>query len=199
MFAHGNADQSAPGVPPSTTGGLRLDKGEQAVDLAVANHTEESVEYSRTITSQVAEVPRLIRSLAASPLSASTCPQLFTLANQGVIVTGGARGLGLCIAQALLEAEASRVYCLDVLPSPAVEEWAEAQKTAKKHSGSLEYRRLDITDSQAVKATFADIYESCPCPIKGFFGAAGIQQMIPALDYPAADFERVMKVNVTGE
>ncbi|WWD02650.1 hypothetical protein V865_000690 [Kwoniella europaea PYCC6329] len=124
--------------------------------------------------------------------------QLFSLANQGVIVTGGARGLGLCIATSLLESSAAQVYCVDILPSPSEEEWAVAEHTAKRFGGKIEYRRLDITDEDAVSRIFSDIYDTCQYPITGFFGAAGIQQMIPALDYPINDFRRLMEVNVTG-
>jgi NAD(P)-dependent dehydrogenase (short-subunit alcohol dehydrogenase family) len=116
-----------------------------------------------------------------------------------VIVTGGARGLGLCIATSLLEASASYVYCVDILDAPSQEEWATAEKTAEEFGGKILYRQLDITNEQAVQNVFSEIYNECPLPIKGFFGAAGIQQMIPALDYPVADFRRVMEVNVTGK
>lgn len=91
------------------------------------------------------------------------------------------------------------MYCVDILEAPAQEEWATAEKTAKEFGGKIIYRKLDITDEQAVQTVFSDIYEDCPLPIKGFFGAAGIQQMIPALDYPVADFRRIMEVNVTGK
>lgn len=125
-------------------------------------------------------------------------PQLFTLAKQGVIVTGAARGLGLAMAISLLEASAAHVYCVDVLPSPVTDEWDLAQRTAKGFGSTIEYRRLDITDEEAVKSSFADIYSTCSYPVKGLFAAAGIQQMIPAFDYPAKDFRRIMEVNVTG-
>lgn len=125
-------------------------------------------------------------------------PQLFSLAKQGVIVTGAARGLGLAMAISLLEASAAHVYCVDILPSAVVDEWDLAQRTAEEFGSTIEYRRLDITDEEAVKSTFADIYSTCSYPVKGLFAAAGIQQMIPAFDYPAKDFRRVMEVNVIG-
>ncbi|WWC70482.1 uncharacterized protein I206_104433 [Kwoniella pini CBS 10737] len=124
--------------------------------------------------------------------------QLFSLANQGVIVTGGARGLGLCIATSLLEASAAHVTCVDILPNPNQDEWTIAQDTAAKYGGKIDYRQLDITNEEAVEKVFGDIYASSQYPITGFFGAAGIQQMITALDMPIKDFRRIMEVNVTG-
>jgi NAD(P)-dependent dehydrogenase (short-subunit alcohol dehydrogenase family) len=116
-----------------------------------------------------------------------------------VIVTGGARGLGLATAIALLESHSPHVYCTDILPSPAEEEWKIAQETAQKYGSKVEYRQLDITNEETVDKTFESIYNECETPIGAFFGAAGIQQQIPALDYPAKDFRRIMEVNVTGE
>lgn len=129
------------------------------------------------------------------------CPanDLFSLADQGVIVTGGARGLGLCIATSLLESHAAHVYSLDILESPAPIEWADAEKAAKKMGGRISYRKLDITDQAAVQRVIGEIYNECEFEIKGFFGAAGIQQMIPALEYPVEQFRKMMDVNVTGQ
>lgn len=116
-----------------------------------------------------------------------------------MIVTGGARGLGLATAIALLESHSPHVYCTDILPSPAEDEWKIAQETAEKYGSKVEYRQLDITNEETVDKTFESIYNECETPIGAFFGAAGIQQQIPALDYPAKDFRRIMEVNVTGE
>jgi NAD(P)-dependent dehydrogenase (short-subunit alcohol dehydrogenase family) len=124
---------------------------------------------------------------------------LFSLSQTGSIVTGGARGLGLCVAQSLLEAGSPFVYCVDILPSPAQDDWQSVSRISEERGAVIEYRRLDITDADAVTKVFEEIYDACPIPIAAFFGAAGIQQMVPALDYAAADFRRVMEVNVTGE
>lgn len=45
---------------------------------------------------------------------------------------------------------------------------------------------------------FAAIHDECAVPVSGVFAAAGIQQMLKAVDYPAKDFRRIMDVNVTG-
>jgi NAD(P)-dependent dehydrogenase (short-subunit alcohol dehydrogenase family) len=99
----------------------------------------------------------------------------------------------------LLESHSPHVYCTDILPSPAEAEWKIAQETAEKYGSKVEYRQLDITDEETVDKTFESMYNDCETPIGAFFGAAGIQQQIPALDYPAKDFRRIMEVNVTGE
>lgn len=136
---------------------------------------------------------------ALEPNASIPANKLFSLAHTAVIVTGGARGLGLATAIALLESHSPHVYCTDILPSPAEAEWKIAQETAEKYGSKVEYRQLDITNEEAVDKTFECMYNDCETPIGAFFGAAGIQQQIPALDYPAKDFRRIMEVNVTGE
>ncbi|WVR07286.1 hypothetical protein IAU60_004327 [Kwoniella sp. DSM 27419] len=168
--------QVAKGTAPQADKTVPMKNGAQVVDQAVVGGLSQKGES----------------------LAGISTAGLFSLAGQGVVVTGGARGLGLCIATSLLEASAAHVYCLDILPSPVQDEWSVAEATAKKHGGKIEYRKLDITDADAVQRVFSDIYETCPCEISGFFGAAGIQQMVPAVDYSAADFRRIMEVNVTG-
>lgn len=91
------------------------------------------------------------------------------------------------------------MYCLDILASPDEAEWARAMDTAKQYGGKVEYRQLDITDEEATAKVFGAIYEECEVPVGGVFAAAGIQQMVKAVDYSARDFRRIMDVNVTGE
>ena len=78
-------------------------------------------------------------------------------------------------------------------------EWIAATQAAKKTGGRITYRKLDITDQHAVTKVIGEIFEDCDYDVKGFFGAAGIQQMIPALEYPVEQFRKMMDVNVTGK
>jgi hypothetical protein len=175
----------------------KLSDGSTAVDPAVAGHNENAKRKSLlTLTNQQSRSPDSIYIAALAQVKSDA---LFSLANQGIIVTGGARGLGLCVATALLESHASHVYCVDVLDSPSKEEWAIAEKVAAQGGAKIDYRKLDITDEEAVKRVIKGIYDECQYDVSGFFGAAGIQQMVPALDYPAKDFRRIMEVNVTGK
>jgi NAD(P)-dependent dehydrogenase (short-subunit alcohol dehydrogenase family) len=124
---------------------------------------------------------------------------LFSLAGKAIIVTGGARGLGLCIATALLEASCAHVFCCDVLSQPNTEEWAKAKQVAQRYGGEISYLQLDITNAEMVNEIFERIYEESVHEVYGLFAAAGIQQMTAALDYTPEDFRRIMDVNVTGK
>ncbi|WVQ72950.1 hypothetical protein IAR50_002512 [Cryptococcus sp. DSM 104548] len=127
--------------------------------------------------------------------------RLFGLHNRTIVVTGGGRGLGLTIAQSLLQSGAN-VVCLDLLPSPSQPEWSQALETASSAPQplSLEYISLDVTDQSAVQQAFRRIFDEAPveAPVRGLFVAAGIQLMLPAVDYPADKFRKVVDINLTG-
>jgi hypothetical protein len=173
-----------------------VQEGERVPDLAVASK-------AKTAGKSLHQPKYLPANIIATSHASRSTPNLFSLSSQGVIITGGARGLGLCVAIALLEADASAVYCLDVLPSPDEVEWPKAENIAKEKGSKIIYRKLDITDSGAVEKVVKGIYEENDSEggitMSRFFGAAGIQHMCPAVDMKESDFRRVMDINVTGE
>ncbi|KAJ4510846.1 hypothetical protein HRR78_005377 [Exophiala dermatitidis] len=126
--------------------------------------------------------------------------QLFSLADTTTVVTGAGRGLGITFARAILEA-GGNVACLDVLPEPSKEEWAGLGKLAKQSGLSVTYHRCDITKEGELANVFKEVNKKAQAlnaPLRGTVACAGIQQKVPALDYPAEDFERMLRVNVTG-
>ncbi|CAG9937379.1 unnamed protein product [Clonostachys rosea f. rosea IK726] len=139
----------------------------------------------------------------AAPTSGSrttTTPALFSLANKTIAITGGGRGLGLTLALAVVEARGS-VACLDILDAPAASEWASLQKLAVANSLHLTYHKCDVTNEQEVAEVIEAVAAAGDARGSLFWGCiacAGIQQQLPALEYPAADFDRILRVNVTG-
>ncbi|EXJ91911.1 hypothetical protein A1O3_00461 [Capronia epimyces CBS 606.96] len=126
--------------------------------------------------------------------------QLFSLAGTTTVVTGGGRGLGITLARAIVEA-GGHAACLDVLPEPSTEEWASLEKVAKRSGLTASYYRCDITQEEELSRVFKEVDDKAKqhnAPLKGTVACAGIQQKVPALDYPAGDFERMLRVNVTG-
>lgn len=121
----------------------------------------------------------------------------FSLLDKVFAVTGAARGLGLVLAEALIESGA-KVVALDRLPEKdqAVEFNIVSQK-AKDLGSLLEYHKIDVTDVGLVQDTFADI-AARHGRLDGLVAAAGIQQETPALDFEPNDFRRILDVNVVG-
>ncbi|KAL3476984.1 hypothetical protein BJX99DRAFT_257886 [Aspergillus californicus] len=129
-----------------------------------------------------------------------TGPSLFTLTNRTIAITGGGRGLGIVLATAVLEAGGD-VACLDLLPVPAGEEWIAVQKLAAAHGLQATYTQCDITDEAATQAALDNIAAvgvERGMPLRGAITCAGIQQMVPALEYPVEMYRKMLDVNVVG-
>ena len=116
----------------------------------------------------------------------------FDLTGRKALVTGGARGLGAGMAQALAEAGAS-VMIGDVLVQ-AGRQTAESLSASGRKVGFVS---LDVTDdanwAEAVKATTASL--------GGFdilVNNAGIEITSLLVDVDAADLRRMCEVNVVG-
>lgn len=146
------------------------------------------------------ELPAQIPETAITPASNAPSFKLFSLEGKTVAITGGGRGLGITLALAVVEA-GGNVACLDILEEPSPSEWAHLNKVAKAGGRGVSYRRCDVTDEAAVEQAVQSIESEAETTGAVFWGAiacAGIQQQISAFDYPAADFERILRVNVTG-
>lgn len=125
--------------------------------------------------------------------------QLFSLKDQTILITGAGRGLGIELALGVVE-NGGHVAALDILDTPS-EEWAHLQKTAKQKNVTVAYRKADITDEEDFKAAVDEISSrgrELGAPLHGAIACAGIQQKIPTLEYPVADFERMLRVNTVG-
>ncbi|KAM6479993.1 hypothetical protein HDV62DRAFT_392661 [Trichoderma sp. SZMC 28011] len=119
----------------------------------------------------------------------------FDLAGNAFVVTGGARGLGLALAEALVEA-GGKVYCLDRLPEPD-QEWQRAQqRVVPEWGGTLEYKQLDVNNTAELNKLMEEI-ASENGGIQGVIAAAGIQQLTPAIDYTAEDVNKMIQTNYT--
>ncbi|KAJ9198607.1 hypothetical protein DTO164E3_5078 [Paecilomyces variotii] len=121
----------------------------------------------------------------------------FNLENRTFTVTGGARGLGLSMAEALMEAGA-KVYCLDRLEKPDPE-FQKAQERAVKseYGGAMEYRRIDVRDHVNVNNVMAEIAAESQ-RLDGMIAAAGINHLQSALDHSQEALEEVMQINYNG-
>lgn len=120
----------------------------------------------------------------------------FNLADKVVLVSGGARGLGLVQAEALLEAGAT-VYCLDRLTDPSPYFQVVQQRAQETLGTELHYRQIDVRDSINLNRIIMDIADKHQ-RLDGLLAAAGIQQETPALEYTAEDSNNMFAVNCTG-
>ncbi|KAJ6441443.1 putative PTR2-Di-and tripeptide permease [Purpureocillium lavendulum] len=119
----------------------------------------------------------------------------FDLGGKTFIVTGGARGLGLALAEALVEA-GGRVYCLDRAEYPD-DEWDAAQeRVVPEWGGVLVYRQQDVLDTEHLRRTIESIADEHG-QLDGVIAAAGILQITPAIDYTSDDAAKMLATNFT--
>ncbi|KAK2017236.1 short-chain dehydrogenase [Colletotrichum eremochloae] len=120
----------------------------------------------------------------------------FSLQGKVIVVSGGARGLGLTQAEALLEAGAI-VHAIDRLAQPDPDFEKVALRANTELGTSLTYHQVDVRDVPALNEIVEGIANKHG-RLDGLIAAAGIQQETPALEYKAEDVDKMMGVNVTG-
>ncbi|RHZ60251.1 hypothetical protein CDV55_103551 [Aspergillus turcosus] len=120
----------------------------------------------------------------------------FDLADRVYAVTGGGRGLGLAMAEALMEAGAT-VYCLDRLEKPHPEFETAKGQAEKEYGGALEYRRIDVRNAPQINDVFAEI-ASQNKRLDGLIAAAGINHLQSALEHSQSALNEVMQINYNG-
>tara|TARA_Y100000588_G_scaffold220921_1_gene234775 strand:- start:856 stop:1587 length:732 start_codon:yes stop_codon:yes gene_type:complete len=108
-------------------------------------------------------------------------------------VTGGSSGIGRATAK-VLGAEGARVIVADLQDQ-------EGEKTAaivNDTGGDAEYHHVDVGDYDQVKTLVAGIVEAHGS-LDGAFNNAGIEgPTAKILDVPMEDWDRVVRVNLTG-
>ncbi|KKZ66191.1 alcohol dehydrogenase [[Emmonsia] crescens] len=120
----------------------------------------------------------------------------FSLRGKVYVVTGGGRGLGLCMAEAMTEAGAE-VHCLDRLRDPDPEFLTTQDLAGREHVGSLHYHHLDVRDSEHLQKTIRKV-AARNRRLDGLVAAAGILQVADAIDYSPEDVRKTMDINYTG-
>jgi NAD(P)-dependent dehydrogenase (short-subunit alcohol dehydrogenase family) len=111
---------------------------------------------------------------------------------QMVLVTGGASGIGLAIAEAIL-AEGGRVVIADLLDKNL----DEARVKLDTYAGSLRFEKVDVSDEAAVTAAI-EASEGEFGPIEGVVNSAGMGREMPALETSAELFRKIVDVNLIG-
>ena len=121
----------------------------------------------------------------------SQYPPQFSLAGKSAIVTGGNRGLGLAFTRALLEAGADvavihRQQC-DV---------HEVVTAAKEHGRRVHVLHADLSDGESRSGLISRAAEQLG-KVDILVNNAGITHREPAIDFPMAQWTRILEVNLT--
>lgn len=108
------------------------------------------------------------------------------------VITGGARGLGFSLATALA-ANGVPIALLDILPEVA----ESAARIATEYGVEAVGLQVDVTDQAAVATAFDVAAERLGTP-RTLLTAAGITVWNDSVDVPAAEWRKVMAVNLDG-
>jgi NAD(P)-dependent dehydrogenase (short-subunit alcohol dehydrogenase family) len=72
------------------------------------------------------------------------------------------------------------------------------EAVAKKHSASLSYCSVDVTDPSLVAKAFEAFVPKLRYPLRGLVACAGVSDNGPSVQFPATSFRRLMDINVLG-
>ncbi|WP_019059162.1 SDR family oxidoreductase [Streptomyces prunicolor] len=113
---------------------------------------------------------------------------LFDISGRTALVTGSSRGIGLALAQGLLEAG-----CTVVLNGRDGE---RLTKAAAGLPGEVRTAAFDVTDGPSVAAGIADV-EDRVGPLDILVNNAGMQLRAPLLEFTDSDWHRIIDTNLT--
>ncbi|KAF6240028.1 hypothetical protein HO173_001638 [Letharia columbiana] len=119
----------------------------------------------------------------------------FTLGGKVAVVTGGARGLGWNMSQALAEAGAQAIALIDVKQDLGDAAAAELHSTA---GIPVRFYRVDVRDAKAVADAVAQITSDLGSVDIVINSAGVVDSNIKAETYDAAMFRNLLDVNLTG-
>jgi len=116
-----------------------------------------------------------------------------TLTDKTILVTGGSTGIGRATAK-VLGAEGATVIIADLQD----EEGASTVAMVSEAGGRAEYHHVDVADYAGVSALIAALVVRHGA-LDGAFNNAGIEgPTAKILDVPMEDWDRVIRVNLTG-
>ncbi|KAF8246778.1 NAD(P)-binding protein [Wilcoxina mikolae CBS 423.85] len=156
-----------------------------------------STSEAATSVPQTDNIAALVESLNAASKPSKITPTLekFTLKNKVAVVTGGARGLGYNIAEALCDVDLKALVIFDVLK----EHGDEAVAMLSKQFGiPVIFKQVDVRDHRSVQGAVDQVTTTLG-KIDILVASAGIADSnIPAEGYDIEMFRRLIDINLTG-
>lgn len=116
---------------------------------------------------------------------------LFDLSGETALVTGSSKGIGHALARGLAGAGA-RI----VLNGRDEASLGEAADALRSEGAEVSVLPFDVTDHGAARKA-VDRFEADEGPISILVNNAGMQHRTPLEDFPADDFERLMRTNLS--
>ncbi|EMC99459.1 hypothetical protein BAUCODRAFT_29808 [Baudoinia panamericana UAMH 10762] len=184
-----------------TTSIKRSDPEVPVVSYEGGNRTEETIRVPAATAAGPVTPPGTDEEKRAFPLKPSVYEHItptlskFLLTNKVAIITGGGRGLGLNMAQAMTEAGCRGIAIMDVQQDLGDK---AARELSEQTGVDVRFYRVDVRDGQAMSQTVQDVVDHYGA-LDILINAAGIADSnIKAEEYPHDKFRRLIDINVTG-
>jgi gluconate 5-dehydrogenase len=116
---------------------------------------------------------------------------LFSVADQIVLVSGGTRGIGQAIARGFADRQAQ------VILTGSREETVATAQQQFADAENVECQGCDVADPQAIESLVADVIERHG-RIDTLVNVAGVNRRKPAIEVTQADYDLVMDINLKG-
>lgn len=130
----------------------------------------------------------------APPFAAKDYFKKFRLDGKVAIVTGGARGLGFCMAEGLCSVGLSGIAILDVQQDLGLD---AISKLHSAYGVKAQFYKVDVRDEKSVEEVTRSIVQDLG-RIDIVVNSAGVADLCFAEDYPAEKFRRVVDINLNG-
>jgi NAD(P)-dependent dehydrogenase (short-subunit alcohol dehydrogenase family) len=115
-----------------------------------------------------------------------------SLEGKTVVITGGSRGLGACVA-ALLAGENARVVVADI----AADRAHACAEGLRDRGGQVDAVQLDVGDEAQVQRVLSEVQERHG-RLDAVINNAAIDITVPIGELAGPDWERVLRTNLTG-
>ncbi|KAF3074421.1 D-arabinitol 2-dehydrogenase [ribulose-forming] [Trichoderma lentiforme] len=126
----------------------------------------------------------------------TSTPNLFSLRDRTIIVTGATGGLGSQLTRAILESGGD-VIAIDYGDVPPTT-WEPLQSLAKSLSRNLTYHACDISSQSLTTSIFEEAAAQARYPVRGLINCAGIGTVGDSIVYPEDQTRRTLDVNLAG-
>ncbi|PNP45509.1 hypothetical protein TGAMA5MH_02732 [Trichoderma gamsii] len=127
----------------------------------------------------------------------TSTPNLFSLRERTIIVTGATGGLGSQLTRAILESGGD-VIGIDRDEIPPAATWEPLQALAKSLSRSLTYHACNVTSPSQLSSVFEKAASEVPFPLRGLVNCAGVGTVGDSVDYSEDETKWTLDVNLAG-
>ncbi|KAM0449869.1 hypothetical protein ACHAPV_006942 [Trichoderma viride] len=127
----------------------------------------------------------------------TSTPNLFSLRERTIIVTGATGGLGSQLTRAILESGGD-VIGIDRDEIPPAATWEPLQALAKSLSRTLTYHACNVTSPSQLSSVFEKAAAEVPFPLRGLVNCAGVGTVGDSVDYPEDETKWTLDVNLAG-